>query len=156
MLSSCSSLPFPTQSRFSLISFKVQWSFYPNFFLCSGYVIKISCLLIYLLHALCAFFFQAITVYYSDKCLWKIKHWGWDKIWDRSRRGRKVKMFTKTREFISIWLGSYILSFKHCWPMTVSGEISLREKMLKSSVTGVEENLIFFLIRQFAKTVLKV
>lgn len=40
--------------------------------------------------------------------------------------------------------------------MTVSGEISLREKMLKSSMTGVEENLIFFLIRQFAKTVLKV
>lgn len=26
------------------------------------------------------FFFQSITVYYSDKCLWKIKHWCWDGI----------------------------------------------------------------------------
>lgn len=40
--------------------------------------------------------------------------------------------------------------------MTVSGEISLREKTLKSSVTEVEENLIFFLMRQFAKTALEV
>lgn len=31
-------------------------------------------------YIMCFFFFQAITVYYSDKCLWKIKHWGWDEI----------------------------------------------------------------------------
>lgn len=49
-----------------------------------------------------------------------------------------------------------VLKSKHCWLMTVSGEISFREKTCKSSVTGVEENLIFFLMRQFAKTVLEV
>lgn len=34
-------------------------------------------------------FFQAINVYYSDKCPWNIKHWGWDEIQDRPETGGK-------------------------------------------------------------------
>lgn len=34
-------------------------------------------------------FFQAINVYYSDKFLWKIKHWGWDKIQGSPETGGK-------------------------------------------------------------------
>lgn len=44
--------------------------------------------------------------------------------------------------YIIMFLYSVFKS-KHCWPVTVSGEISFSKKMLTLSVMWVEKNLIF-------------